>query len=65
MFPYLSPELINAILEWFGIPTSENCHAQSEVQHNMMADTATQEDRSAEDRVAGAVSNSILRYGDD
>lgn len=65
MFPYLSPELINVLLECFGVPTSENCSYQSEVQHNMVANTATQEDRSAEDRVAGAVSNSILRDGDD
>jgi hypothetical protein len=65
VLPYLSPELINALLEWFSLPSSENYHHQSDVQQNMMANTPAQEDRSAEDPVAAAVSNSIVGYSDD
>jgi hypothetical protein len=64
VLPYLSLELINALLEWFSVPSSEKFRHQSDVQQNMIANTPTQEDRSAEDRVAGALSNSVLRDSD-
>jgi hypothetical protein len=65
VLPYLSPELINALLEWFSLLSRKNHHHQNGGQQKMMANTPAQEDRSAEDPVAATVSNSIVGYSDD